>query len=183
MNNYKQRTLALAALAVIGIGGAASYNRYSELRATRTEALAAWQAIGAIHAERERAANATLGVPAKIVTLTPGDVEHARAMLSQARAMPADPALLDDPRAIDTYKRYQGELTGSLFVLAYGARTPAGAAVLAGLRDALPRYEAALAQARLRYRHAARRHNANAASLPGTLVGTLTGQGPIPPEL
>jgi LemA protein len=182
MNKLSQSLVALGLVSALGIG-AAVHDRYRDLRGTRDEAAAAWRAIGDIHAERARMAQATLGAADRAGMRGSGEVEQARAMLSQVGAMPAGPALLDDPRAIDTYKRYQGELTGALFMLAFGARTASGAATVAPLRDALLRHEAALAQARQRYRQAARRHNADAASLPGTLVAALTGQGPVPPEL
>lgn len=177
MKNFHRWSLALAAFAA---AGAAVHGHYQDLRATRSEAAAAWHTIGELHTARERTAHAVLAAAGG---LAQDDVDRARAMLSQVRAVPADPGLLDDPRAIDTYKRYQGELTGALFVLVFKARTPDAAKALDGLRNALPRYEAGLAQARQRYRHAALRHNANAATPTGTLVGALTGQGPVPPEL
>lgn len=183
MNHFKKGAVALVAMAAVGVG-AAGADRYRDLYETRAVAAAAWREIGDIHAARERTAHATLDQADR--PLPASDVEKARAMLSQVRALPADPALLDDPMALDTYKRYQGELTGALFGLAFGAANPADAADAAALvllRTSLARNEAALAQARQRYRRAAEKHNAVAATLPGTLVAMLTGQGPIPPEL
>lgn len=183
MTSTKQRAaLALAAIAAIGIC-AAGVSSYRQLSATRADAAAAWEAVGTIHAARASSASDTLDDAAKVRALAAADVERARAMLSQARALDATPALLDNPQAFDTYKRYQGELGGALFGLAFGATTPDAAAVLEQLRSALPRSEAALAQARARYKQAADRHNALAASLPGAAVALITGNGIVPPAL
>jgi len=174
MNNSRRNAaVAAAAMAALGLG-ALVHDRYQDLRDSRAAAAAAWLEIGAIHAARERTAHTTLG---RLQALPAPAVEKTRAMLSQVRAVPAELALLDDPMALDTYKRYQGELTGALFTLAFGA--PA----LQDLQSSLTRNEAALAQARLRYRQAALKHNANATTLPGGLVGKLTGKGPVPPKL
>ncbi len=183
MKTMKQRAaLALAAIAAIGLC-AAAYGSYRQLSATRADAAAAWEAVGSIHAARASSASETLDDAAKVRALAAADVERARAMLSQARALDASPQLLDDPQAFDTYKRYQGELGGALFGLAFGATTPAAAAVLESLRQALPRNEEALAQARERYKQAADKHNALAASLPGAAVALITGKGRVPPAL
>lgn len=181
----KTGAAALVALAAFGVG-ATGFNCYRDLRDSHANAAAAWREIGNIHAARAHTAHVTLNAVEKVqpqVQQSAPQFEQARAMLSQVGALPAAPALLDDPVALDTYKRYQGELTGALFSLAFGQHSPTGAAALDGLRSALQRNEAALAQARLRYRQAALKYNAIAATVPGALVGKVTGQGPVPPEV
>lgn len=90
-------------------------------------------------------------------------VERTRQLLVRASVLPTSSEVLEDPKAIDTYKHYQGELTGALFQLVGTAQSwPgfAGDAALLALRAELPRDEQALAEARGRYRKAAASYNA-----------------------
>lgn len=169
--------MALAGLAIgLAIAGTSSYRELGEARA---HALAAWGDIGQMQAERLRAARIALdqaGTPAPLA-------DDVRDRLARAGALPPSPGMLDDPQAIDAYKRYQGELTGALFAMVMSRPAGQGSPALEALRSELPRQEAALAEARQRYGQAAARHHAIVSSFPGTAVALLTGEGSVPPAL
>jgi hypothetical protein len=159
--------LATAAAAIIGTG--------HKLSNTRDSTEAAWREIAAIHAARARAAQAALNAAAPSVN--PELLRQVRGELELTLAASPNPALLDDPVLINAYKRQQGELTGKLFMLAAGDAAQAGA--LGQLRARLPRDEAALAQARARYRQASADYNA----LSRTTIAALLGYRALPDAL
>lgn len=180
MNSISKRGIA-GLLLVAAISGVAAFASYRELSTTRSGAVKAWRDIADIHEARARSARIALDQASQGGKVPLQLVGTARAMLIRADGLPGQAQLLDDPQAIDTYKRYQGELTGALFGLVFN--TPVADPALEALRTELPRAEVALAQARRRYGEAAARHNALAQSVPGVAVAFFTGQRAVPPAL
>lgn len=146
-------TVAATALALLA-GAVADTNL--KLKHWRAGSDAAWHDIAAIHAQRILAARAALDSIA--ATADAQQLRRLNDQLQRSATMPASPAMLDDPIAINAYKQSQGELTGALFMLVTGNSTPT--VQLARLRAQLPRDEAALAEARERYRAASAAFNA-----------------------
>lgn len=168
------KTFASATLIGLFIVGAASAGYHHLVRAgARQASTAAWLEVAQIHAGRSQAAAATLAAVGSAAGLDQVVTVRAREALARAATLTPRQDLLDDPRAIERYKQYQGELTGTLFQLVVGAqRIPALAAsgAVLGLRNELLRDEAALASARERYRQAAASYNSLSGAFPGASV-------------
>lgn len=181
------RNAGLAGLAVVltaaaGVAGSS----YRELREAKSGGAQAWGDIARIHVQRARAANAALDAAARSGGVDPALVGHTRHLLSKAALLPTSSAILDDPKAVDTYKQYQGELTGALFRLvgmAHSQPALSGEAAVRQLRAELPRDELALARARARYKQAATDYNLEASSFPGVLVAAISGERALPAGL
>lgn len=179
------RNAGLAGLAVVLTAAAgAAGSSYRELREAKSGGAQAWGELARIHAQRARAASAALDAAARTGGVDPVLVGHTRDLLSKAALLPTSSAILDDPKAVDTYKRYQGELTGALFRLV-GMAQPSlsGEAAVRQLRFQLPRDELALAQARARYQQAATDYNEEASRFPGVLVAAISGDQALPAGL
>jgi LemA protein len=181
----KKAGLALLAVVITTAAGASSVS-YRELQAAKSDGAQAWSEVARIHAQRARTASVALDAAARPGGLDLAQVEHTRRLLARAAAMPTTTEVLHDPKAVDTYKQYQGELTGALFRLVGTAQSLpmlAGEASLGALRAELPRDEQALAQARARYKQAAVSYNAVAAAFPGMLVAAISGCQALPAGL
>ena len=133
----KKAGLALLALALTATAGA-SVLSYRELSAAKSDGAQAWSEVTRIHAQRARAASVALDAAAKPGGLDLALVEHTRRLLARASTMPTTSDTLNDPKTVDTYKQYQGELTGALFRLVGTAQSLpslAGEATLGALRS------------------------------------------------
>ncbi|SHH19465.1 hypothetical protein [Massilia sp. CF038] len=146
-------TLVAAALALVAGAVADTHRKLNHLRASSDEA---WREIAAIQEQRVIVAKAALNSVAGSVD--PQLLLQLNDKLQRSTAMPARLVALDDPAAINAYKQGHGELTGALFVLTTRATVSTGP--LEQLRTQLPREEAALADARERYREASAAFNA-----------------------
>jgi len=160
-------TLALATAVTAAIGTS------HKLSSAREVSEAAWQELAAIHTARARAAKTA--IDAAVPSANPELLRQVRSELDRTLAAPPAPAVLDDLASINAYKQRQGELTGKLFMLVAGDVPPP----LQQLRAQLPRDEAALAQARVRYRQASADYNA----LSRTTIASLLGYGALPDGL
>lgn len=153
----KTRIIAITALAsALALVAGAVADTHHTLAHWRASSDQAWHDVAAIHAQRIAAARTAVRSVADAGD--PQLLHRIDAQLQRAAGIPATAAMLDDPVAIDAYKQRQGELTGALFMLVNG-NTPATDA-LVRLRTQLPRDEAALAAARIRYRAASAAFNA-----------------------
>ncbi len=178
--------VALAVLLGLGIAAIGAGVSYRELNEARNVGAAPWRDIVQIHAQRARIAAVALDAAARAEGLDPAMIDHARSMLARATALSTPPQLLNDPQAIDTYKHYQGELTGELFQLVGRAQAIPALAdndALQALRAELPRDEIALAAARSRYEHAAANYNTLAKAFPAVAVAALIGYEKLPTQL
>ncbi|MDM5180902.1 LemA family protein [Massilia sp. DJPM01] len=169
-------------LAVAGVGAGISYNTLSAARAGGTDA---WRDLTQIHAERARLASSALEGAARAGGLDQAFIDQARTSLVRASALPTNSDVLNDLEAVDTYKRYQGELTGVLYRLAgtRGAPELETVSSLKELRGKLPQDELALAVARNRYGKSAEGYNALVGTFPGAAVAVVTGFRPLPAGL
>lgn len=172
----KQRTITIAAGALtlaLATAVTAAVGTSHKLSSSREVSEAAWQELATIHAARARAAKAALDAAAP--SANPELLRQVRSELDRTLATPPDAAVLDDLVSINAYKQRQGELTGKLFMLVAGDVPPP----LQQLRAQLPRDEAALAQARARYRQASADYNA----LSRTTIASLLGYNALPDGL
>jgi hypothetical protein len=160
-------TLALATAVTVAVGTS------HRLSSSRDLSEAAWHDVAAIHAARARSAKAALDAAAPTTNVEL--LRQVRTELDRTLAAPPDATVLDDLVSINAYKQQQGELTGKLFMLVAGD-VPAP---LQQLRAQLPRDEAALAQARARYRQASADYNA----LSRTTIASLLGYHALPDGL
>ncbi|RSZ55907.1 hypothetical protein HF313_15925 [Massilia atriviolacea] len=183
---FRSTHAAIAVLAVVlagaGVAGTISFNALSEARAGGADA---WRDLTRIHAERARLASTALEGAARAGGLDPAFIDQARTSLVRASALPTNSGVLDDPEAVDNYKRYQGELTGVLYRLAgtRGAPELETVSSLKELRGKLPQDELALADARSRYGKSAEGYNALVGTFPGAAVAAVTGYRPLPAGL
>jgi LemA protein len=168
------KTVVVATLLGVCVLGAVGAGYHHLARADAREAsTAAWLEVAQIHAGRSQAAAAALAAVGSTAGLNPAVTGRAREALARAATLPPRQELLEDAPAIERYKQYQGELTGTLFQLVVGAqRIPAlaGSSAVLGLRNELLRDESALASARERYRQAAASYNALSGAFPGASV-------------
>lgn len=177
---------AIAVLAVVlgaaAVGGTMTYSALSEARAGGADA---WRDLTQIHAARARLASTALEGAARAGGLDQAFVDQARTSLVRASALPTNSGVLNDPEAVDNYKRYQGELTGVLYRLAgtRGAPELETVSSLKELRGKLPQDELALADARSRYGKSAEGYNALVGTFPGAAVAAVTGYRPLPAGL
>lgn len=153
----KTRIIAITALACsLALVAGAVADTHLKLNRLRASSDAAWNDVAAIHAQRIVLAKAALGsFDGVIDRQLLGRLEE---QLQRSAAMPVSAAILNDPVAINAYKQRQGELTGTLFMLITTNTAPT--TQLAQLRAQLPRDEAALDDARARYREASAAFNA-----------------------
>ncbi|NKI92150.1 LemA family protein [Rhizobacter sp. SG703] len=179
---------AALALGLALVAGATAWGSRLVIRLgeARTASTAAWDEIGLIYAERHRLAMPALQAAGHATGVDPQLVEAARGALARAAALPGGPGLLDDPRALDAFKRNQGELTGLLFRLVLAAqRQPAlrDDAAVQGLHRQLLQSEPRLAEARERYSRFADHYNALTRSMPDAIAARLAGYASVPTHL
>lgn len=180
--------LAALALGLVLAAGAAAWGsrmviRLGEARMASTDE---WSQIAQVYAERNRLAMPALQAAGRAPGVDPQLVEATRGALARAAALPGAPGLLDDPRALDAFKRNQGELTGALFRLVVAAqRLPAlrDDAAVQGLHRQLLQSESQLAAARERYSQSAGRYNALTRSFPDAIAARLAGYATVPTQL
>ena len=171
-------TLA-AALATPGCG-------YRDLGQQRTDSAAAWGEIAQLYRARSGPAGGAIAAARASPGIDPQVVEDARGALARADTLAAVPELIGDPRAVDAFRKAQGELTGALFRLVVAAQAvPAlrDDAAVGALRQSLTQAEERLAAARVRYQRAAAAYNATAATFPSAVTARLLGFGPVPSQL
>lgn len=188
MNHPHNARLAALALGLVLAAGAAAWGSRMVIRLgeARTASTAEWRQVAQVYAERNRLAAPALQAAGRAADVDPQLVEAARGALARAAALPGTPGLLDDPRALDAFKRNQGELTGVLFRLVAAAqRQPAlrDDAAVQGLHRQLLQSEAQLAEARERYSRFAGSYNALTQSFPDAIAARLGGYASVPTHL
>lgn len=180
--------LAALALGLVLAAGAAAWGSHIVIRlgAARTAGTAEWRQVAQAYAERHRFAVPALQAAARAPDFDAPLLEAVRGALARAAALPGAPGLLDDPRALDAFKRNQGELTGVLFRLVVAAqRQPAlrDDVALQALHRQLLQSEAQLAEARERYSRLAGDYNALTRAFPDAIAARLAGYASMPTHL
>jgi len=176
----------LLALVLMAGAGHWAWRDAERLDQARSASSAVWDEVAQVYAQRNRLAEPALQNARRDGSFNPQLVAAVRQALDRAAALPARPELLDDARALDEFKRNQGELTGLLFQLVITAsQQPAlhEDAALQALHRQLIEAEGRLAAARQRYRRAAGDYNTLTESLPSAITARLAGYAAVPPQL